>query len=103
MRRRVVAPPELAEAHAQFKAAIVRAYGSFRQAKKALGFCASGTCMEPVRPAQWPLPKATLCVFHLAYQARWNRRHPALTRAQRLARLTCDTHGVHREVCGCDD
>jgi hypothetical protein len=102
-RRHVSPPPELAEAHANFKAAIRAAYGAFMQVRRERGFCCNGSCMDRAEPER------TLCKYHAAYQLRWQRRHAqdmaqlrADLRAQRT-RVMCEAHGNYADICGCTD
>ena len=92
MRRNVVAPPELVDAHRTFQASIRSAYLAFMKAKRDLGFCTNGSCFDRAEPDR------SQCLFHSAYQARWQRRQ---TGAPRRVRVLCEAHGNYADVCGC--
>jgi hypothetical protein len=92
-RRFISPPPELAEAHTQFKATIRSAYRAFMQAKREQGFCLNGSCMDRAEPDR------SLCKFHAAYQSRWQRKHTEDARS----RVMCEAHGNYADICGCPD
>jgi len=98
-RRFIVAPPDLADAHAQFKETLRVANRMFIQTKRSLGYCLSGTCMDKAEPDK------KLCKYHSAYQSRWQRNRAAdikVGKPRRQPRAECELHGNYYDVCGCD-
>jgi hypothetical protein len=92
MARRIVEPPpDLAEAHLQFRDAVRAAYRAFMQAKQARGYCLSGSCMDMADPGR------RLCKYHAMGQARWQRKQTQ----NKKARAMCELHGNYLYICGC--